>query len=85
MSQSKGMQDEFPVDRYRAATAAPAGLWGEVPLHSGLDPGSGGSGSKHLANGPTAGGQQRPPGHSHSHAVHGATAAVAGMQVTSAA
>ena len=83
-SQNKGMQDEFPVDRYRAATAAPAGSWGEVPLHGGAETGSSGSGGNHLAaSGPDAAGdQQQRLGLAQSPAVHGGTAAVASMQVT---
>ena len=82
MPQNKAMQDDFPADHYRAATAAPAaGSWGEVPLHGGLDMGISG-GSLPVANGPDAEEQRQRPGQTNSHAVHGGTAAVASMQVT---
>ncbi len=80
MLQNKGLQDDFPVNQYHAATAAPAGSWGEVPLHGGLDTGSSGN---YLANGPEAvGEQQQRLGLTHSPANDGGTAAVASMQVT---
>ena len=84
-SQNKGMQDEFPVYRYRAATAAPAGSSGEVPLHGGVGTGTSGSSGSHLAaNGPDARQLQQRLGLNQSPAVDGGTAAVASMQVTGA-
>ena len=78
------MQDEFPVDRYRAATATASGSWAEVRLHGGLETGAGGSmmmsSSTPVSNGPVFGNQQHP-GQAASQVQHGGNAAVTSMQV----